>query len=578
MGLLTAARRAITASPARYPVRAARAERVIAITRVSLAAFSIFAIWLDPAEPTRYEHVTYILHSMYVAYSVVLAIFVWRLRHLDQRLAIAVHGIDIVAFSVFQYLTLGPSSPFFVYFVFALFSGTIRWGWRGALGTMPVVLAFFLVMGLSMSRTMGEQFELNRFVIRIGYLVMVGALLVYLGRYEARLRAEIELLARWPPSVGGSRSELIRPLLEHACTVIGATSALLVWSIDEEPRVELAVWNGASFQLTREPASRFEPYVDERLATISFVTVKDSGPRIVQTVNGSEILDLSVDAPVHPAIAEMLAPGTQASARFETEQLAGRFVASGLAQATPDVLPVVEIVARELGASLAQIEMHARQRQIDIAEERIRVARDLHDGILQGLTGIRLELQAVARRSDADARDDVRDRLLALERALAIEQRELRLFIEDLKPFVRAAGGGTLVERLEELRERISLEWKVPVALRVSTAPPHLSPEVHNAIPRMVHEAVVNAMKHGQPSRVAVDVRGEPDRVTITVIDDGRGFPFEGRFDHDVLVDRNIGPVSLCERVRSLGGHVTIESGAAGARVEMSLPVVPAQA
>ena len=190
MGLLTAARRAIAASPAHYPVRAARAERVIALTRVSLAAFSIFAIWLDPAEPARYYHVTYVLHSTYLTYSLVLAAFLWRRRHVDDRLAVIVHVIDITAFSVFQYLTLGPSSPFFVYFNFALFAGTIRWGWRGALWTMPVLLVSFVVMGLSMAKTMGEQFEENRFIIRICYLVMVGTLLVYLGKFEARLRAE----------------------------------------------------------------------------------------------------------------------------------------------------------------------------------------------------------------------------------------------------------------------------------------------------------------------------------------------------------------------------------------------------
>ena len=54
---------------------------------------------------------------------------------------------------------------------------------------------------------------------------------------------------------------------------------------------------------------------------------------------------------------------------------------------------------------------------------------------IQSLTGVRLELQSVATSLDASALDQIRDRLLAIERALAIEQRELRLFIDDLKPF-----------------------------------------------------------------------------------------------------------------------------------------------
>src|SRR5207244_3393555 len=82
----------------------------------------------------------------------------------------------IVLFSVFQYLTLGPSSPFFVYFIFSLFCGTLRWQWRGTIGTALVVLPLFVIMGASMSRAFGAaQFETNRFVIRTMYLAVTAA-------------------------------------------------------------------------------------------------------------------------------------------------------------------------------------------------------------------------------------------------------------------------------------------------------------------------------------------------------------------------------------------------------------------
>jgi signal transduction histidine kinase len=56
------------------------------------------------------------------------------------------------------------------------------------------------------------------------------------------------------------------------------------------------------------------------------------------------------------------------------------------------------------------------------------------------------------------------------------------------------------------------------------------------------------------------------------VVDDGRGFPFSGRIDHDALISRNVGPVTLRERAASLKGRLAVESGARGARVEITLP------
>jgi signal transduction histidine kinase len=72
----------------------------------------------------------------------------------------------------------------------------------------------------------------------------------------------------------------------------------------------------------------------------------------------------------------------------------------------------------------------------DVGErnQQIVLTRDLYDGVLQSLTGIRLQLYAVAQDLTRASAEAGRDRLLAIERALAVEQRQLLLFIDDLKP------------------------------------------------------------------------------------------------------------------------------------------------
>ena len=186
-------------------------ERAIALARIVLGASGLFAIWLDPAEPARFVEATYALHGVYVAYSLVLAWVMWN-RSSAGILPIATHLIDMALFLTFQYLTLGPSSPFFTYFIFSLFCGALRWGWQGTLGTSVVVVVAYVAMGASMSRTLGPtEFELNRFIIRTVYLCLSAALLVYLGQHEIRLRNELGRLAHWPaaggldPEIGLSR-------------------------------------------------------------------------------------------------------------------------------------------------------------------------------------------------------------------------------------------------------------------------------------------------------------------------------------------------------------------------------------
>jgi signal transduction histidine kinase len=96
---------------------------------------------------------------------------------------------------------------------------------------------------------------------------------------------------------------------------------------------------------------------------------------------------------------------------------------------------------------------------------------------------------------------------------------------------------------------------------------------IAEAIPLMVHEATVNALKHAHPSRVAVDVDAADGHVRIAVTDDGRGFPFRGRYNHETLAASRVAPRSLFDRVSALGGTLSIESTDRGSRVEMLLSV-----
>jgi signal transduction histidine kinase len=216
-----------------------------------------------------------------------------------------------------------------------------------------------------------------------------------------------------------------------------------------------------------------------------------------------------------------------------------------------------------------------QSRELAVREDRARVSRDLHDGVLQGLTGIRLELHDIAEAGSLPS--DVHARLLATERALAIEQRELRRLIEDLNPTQPSASrADTLDGALRRRVARLALEWKTPITIHVMPSELAVAADLEQAIGLMCQEATINALKHAHPTRVSISVAASDAEVRLTVVDDGRGFPFSGRVDHDALVARNLGPVTLRERATSLQGRVTVESGPHGSRVDITLPRVAA--
>ncbi|MDP2956238.1 MAG: PAS domain S-box protein [Longimicrobiales bacterium] len=208
----------------------------------------------------------------------------------------------------------------------------------------------------------------------------------------------------------------------------------------------------------------------------------------------------------------------------------------------------------------------------EITELRLRTAMELHDGILQTLTAAGLQLE-VARRLipvDPGAAEKV---LMALSEGVASEQRELRLFVDEVKGVDprRADRQIPLPERIADMLDRIRSIWGVGISLDADLGDP-VDPELGRQVLRVIQEAVVNAARHGQAGRVAVRVSCDGGDFVVQVTDDGHGFPFHGEFDDEALREKRLGPVSLKRRVELGGGRISIRSTPRGSTIEIALP------
>jgi hypothetical protein len=163
-------------------------SRVIALGRLLLATLFLVAIGVDISQPAQAPAATYALLVTYIAVAIAIASATWNNWWLDARLAGPVHAFDIAVFGLLVLLTEAYTSPFFTFFVFILLSAAIRWGWRETALTAILLALLYLVIGLLVASA-HATFELQRFVVRTGHLIILSLILIWFGinQWGARL-------------------------------------------------------------------------------------------------------------------------------------------------------------------------------------------------------------------------------------------------------------------------------------------------------------------------------------------------------------------------------------------------------
>src|SRR5262245_2119720 len=228
-----------------------RAARLIAMARLILASFSLLAVWLQPVEP---RESAWSLRSFLAAYAVdasgVLAL-VWRARA-PLPYPIVRHVVDVLVFAAFLYRGAGVSSPLFPLLGFLLLAASLQWQSRGTLWTAGATLLAFGGVALQMRIWQPERLEVNEFIIRGVSLVVMALLLVEFGRYEQRVRRDMQKLATEPRVAGGDVNEVARNLPSWTADVMGARRALIAWEEPDEPRLCLAWSEAGTARFARE--------------------------------------------------------------------------------------------------------------------------------------------------------------------------------------------------------------------------------------------------------------------------------------------------------------------------------------
>jgi len=206
------------------------------------------------------------------------------------------------------------------------------------------------------------------------------------------------------------------------------------------------------------------------------------------------------------------------------------------------------------------------------AMDRALVARELHDGAIQSLIGLEVQVD-VLRRGASDS-PPMAEELGRVQQMLRQEVLNLRELMRQMRPLDLDPRQlpEFLAESVDKFRRETGIAASFVSELREIALPPRICTE----LARIAQEALVNVRRHSGAANVVLRLSLENGAGRLVVDDDGRGFDFSGRMSQTELDAARKGPVIIKERVRSIGGLIAIESTPGrGARLEITFPNEP---
>jgi two-component system nitrate/nitrite sensor histidine kinase NarX len=248
----------------------------------------------------------------------------------------------------------------------------------------------------------------------------------------------------------------------------------------------------------------------------------------------------------------------------------GRVILLDPKRRSEEDLRSLQSLVRQLAPAVENVYLLRRLRTRAGAAERARVARELHDGVIQSLIGLEMRVdvlrqQALARGAqDAAPLADIQDLL----RGEVVAVREL---MEQMRPV--DVGPRDLLDHLAVMVDKFRRESGIASVFVSELSELTLPPRVCREVARIVQEALVNVRKHAAASNVLVRLDRQDGCCVLVVDDDGRGFDFRGRVSQAALDAERKGPMVIKERVREAGGEMSIDSTPGhGSRLEIRIP------
>ncbi len=589
------------------PGEVRRIERWLATARVFLAISALVAIRMDPGE-IRYSFWAYGLLAFYIAQGVIVILLLRRREQSTDSFRLLVHAGDIAWPALMLMFATVQASPFFLFFVFVLAAAAYRWGVWETVATAASAVTVLWVEGFAIQhgffawcdrflvryhlpslKVQADDFEPKRLFMISIYLVVMGLLLGYLAEQQKQLRAEKAVIARilGKVRVESGLTGTLQEIVGELMMMYGAGKTLVASNESTAHRVyvgEMAL-RGVEPSLFRwlDPSpSDGETYLFSSPAETSYV--RSNG----QPGNGAyycygldhEGQKVAGAAPSFPQrLAERHSFDDLVTVSFNFgQEWWGRifFLDPSYLGEIVEELRFLQELVRQIGPAVYNVYLLRRLRLRAGALERARFARELHDGAVQSLIAVEMQVD-VLRRQSATKTEIVPEELGRIQKLLREEVLKLRELMQQMKSL--DIDSRRLVGFLVDTVERFQRETGIAAQFSTDLEHPEMPQPICRELSRIVQEGLVNVRKHSQARSVVVRLSAANDNWTLLIEDNGRGFPFAGKFSQAELDAQGRGPAVIKERVRVIAGELTVESTPGqGSRIEINVPQKPTAA
>jgi signal transduction histidine kinase len=559
-------------------------ERQVTLARVILVALSLVALFETSVMGVRRVPAVFLCVYLLVALGAALV----EMFYSEANFRIP-QVADFVALGVFLYFT--PSvSAFWFLFLFTVFALATRGNSRAVLALVGAATAG-VILRVALAEPFRWQSVWHWLAIGLGTIVS-GLGMGFLAAREREQLLRQQFLEKITGLLHFDRglTESIRQALGELASEFGCDQACLAFRDDELER--LFVWKirpgdrdaGGPETL---PLSRSDTFLIDSLEVSMGWEFKDGGGegfgwdrRTGQTFR---------DIPVPPAstreefgaralLAATIESGGLPSGRVLLIQSSKPEPSNGNGsvnrfhrQFSRSDLRRLEQIVRHLGPPLENIFLLRNLRARAVESERSRISRDLHDGILQTLLSLKIQLD-VLRKKLPGTPEKAGAELANLQKTVQLESEELRRMVTDLRPL--RVESADMRELMTGFAERFRNEHDLAVDLFIEDRNLRLPDRICRELFQIYRESLHNIKKHANASHVVVKLGQDETKVFLVVDDNGLGFSFSGRFESEELDRLRLGPISIKERTRGVGGTLTVESNPGhGARLTIEIPL-----
>jgi signal transduction histidine kinase len=486
---------------------------------------------------------------------------------------------DVLVVGTFLYLSPEVLPAWFLIF-FVAFAAGYRWTLRLSLFLCFGLLLLAMALELRRSEEAQQTIHLAYSLYFFAATFLAAAGMAFLGDRNRRFASQQSFLARLATTmhVELGLAESLRLLLEEFAQEFQTDEAMLAFRDADLERI--FIWrlkSGESERLIPEsiPLTRADGFLlDDKDASLCWNSLEGRGSGFGWDRRDGHKLK-SIPRVPGPTQQELGIKNLMTVAFDQNELPAGRiFLVNrkpGRAPFGKEDLAWFERISRDISGSLENVFLLRHLRARAIEAERSRISRDLHDGILQTLLSIEIQLDVLRRKVNSPP-EQMQAGLTSLQQTVKNEGGELRHLVTDLRPLrVQSAD---LVDLMRGFGERFRNESDLPLDLLIDSADLHAPDRVCREIFQIYREALNNIKKHAKASHVVVKLSQDDSRLLLVVDDNGEGFSFAGRFTGDELDRLRLGPISIKERTRTVGGILTVESNPGhGARLTIEVPL-----